>query len=83
MMLRNIGTQLAVVGHLPFTPKFLAGKQRSPEAEEKAETQTVPGRRVDHRTVLPAAFHCLVCSHRRPLPQVFLLKINISTGLIT
>ena len=37
-MLQNTGTQLAVVGHLPFTLKFLAREQRSPEAEGKAET---------------------------------------------
>lgn len=41
------------------------------------------GRREGHRTLLPAAFHCLIGSDRSPHPQVFFLRINISTGLIT
>ena len=41
------------------------------------------GRREGHRTLLPAAFHCLIRSDRSPHPQVVFLRINISTGLIT
>lgn len=76
-------TQLALVWSSPFPLKFLVGEQGSLEAEENTEPPDCARKGVDHRTNLQLP--PIVCpgSSPSPLPQVLLLRINISTGLIT
>lgn len=66
----------------PPTSSWL-GSREALSQERTVQPTDHAGRREGHRTLLPAAFHCLTGNDRSPHPQVLFLRINISTGLIT
>ena len=66
----------------PPTSSWL-GSREALSQERTIQPADRAGRREGHRTLLPAAFHCLIGSDCSPQPQVLFLRINISTGLMT
>lgn len=66
----------------PPTSSWL-GSREALSQERTIQPADHAGRREGHRTLLPAAFHCLIGSDCSSQPQVLFLRINISTGLMT